>query len=975
MLYYLSPMLELRHIKKDYYVDKKAYPALKNVSIAFEDVGFVAILGPSGCGKTTLLNIIGGLDHYTSGDLLVDSKSTKDFKDSEWDAYRNEKVGFVFQSYNLIPHMNVLDNVEMSLLLNGASKGDRQKKALLALEAVGLKDMVKKKPNQLSGGQMQRVALARAIVNNPKIILADEPTGALDSATSVQVMKILKSLSETRLVIMVTHNRDLAFECADRIIEVKDGEIVHDSHPFLPEKEEEGTEKLISKKTSMSFWTALKSSFNNIRTKKVRVILTAVASSIGIFGVALVLAVSNGFQNYVSNVEGSIASSVPITIPKMTYTYLSNKESKLPEEFPSDNNVNVYDSKKTTFISHTNYYDNDYIKNVIDPLVTEGLARSVLVNRKGLEFNLIKKVHNDNTGADTYKFIDQYASAGGASNIVSSATSLPTTIFHELYGEEKGILSMYDCIYGKYPKSSDELVLILDRYNRIDLSTLRALGVLPADEENYETKISFEDVLNNNVYKAYLNSKFYDKNQADCDLRVRGYETITPRYKNGKLTLEGDPNDVKTIHRVERGDTSSLGAQKIYENDAKYEPKILKIVGILRPSKDSYVQLMPTSIGYLSSLTQEFVEDVETDCDFIHESNEESWYIPTGTSKTSSGLVYNESEDGKKEIENAFNSILSTVNSGNPLSVNSISSLAKALRFTRFYVPESEKTKSVYTILNVTGYLNETRKAGKDFRGDLVGRIVDALSSEDERKKKEATFAFLERILEPSFYRNGHENESYSMDGDTFDMDFNIGDLIAYFQSYSLVTSILIFPTALTTKDALIKKLDAYNEGKEESKKIYYSDIMSTFTSSLSTLIEVLSTVLVVFASISLVVSSIMTSIITYVSVIERTKEIGILRACGARKTDVGRLFEAECVIVGFVAGVLGVFFAGIACFPVGQIIDHLYPGNNLSSIASLNPLHAVILVLVSIVLAFISGLIPARIGANKDPVIALRTE
>lgn len=975
MLYYLSPMLELRHIKKDYYVDKKAYPALKDVSIAFEDVGFVAILGPSGCGKTTLLNIIGGLDHYTSGDLLVDSKSTKDFKDSEWDAYRNEKVGFVFQSYNLIPHMNVLDNVEMSLLLNGASKGDRQKKALLALEAVGLKDMVKKKPNQLSGGQMQRVALARAIVNNPKIILADEPTGALDSATSVQVMKILKSLSETRLVIMVTHNRDLAFEYADRIIEVKDGEIVHDSHPFLPEKEEEGTEKLISKKTSMSFWTALKSSFNNIRTKKVRVILTAVASSIGIFGVALVLAVSNGFQNYVSNVEGSIASSVPITIPKMTYTYLSNKESKLPEEFPSDNNVNVYDSKKTTFISHTNYYDNDYIKNVIDPLVTEGLARSVLVNRKGLEFNLIKKVHNDNTGADTYKFIDQYASAGGASNIVSSATSLPTTIFHELYGEEKGILSMYDCIYGKYPKSSDELVLILDRYNRINLSTLRALGILPADEENYETKISFEDVLNNNVYKAYLNSKFYDKNQADCDLRVRGYETITPRYKNGKLTLEGDPNDVKTIHRVERGDTSSLGAQKIYENDAKYEPKILKIVGILRPSKDSYVQLMPTSIGYLSSLTQEFVEDVETDCDFIHESNEESWYIPTGTSKTSSGLVYNESEDGKKEIENAFNSILSTVNSGNPLSVNSISSLAKALRFTRFYVPESEKTKSVYTILNVTGYLNETRKAGKDFRGDLVGRIVDALSSEDERKKKEATFAFLERILEPSFYRNGHENESYSMDGDTFDMDFNIGDLIAYFQSYSLVTSILIFPTALTTKDALIKKLDAYNEGKEESKKIYYSDIMSTFTSSLSTLIEVLSTVLVVFASISLVVSSIMTSIITYVSVIERTKEIGILRACGARKTDVGRLFEAECVIVGFVAGVLGVFFAGIACFPVGQIIDHLYPGNNLSSIASLNPLHAVILVLVSIVLAFISGLIPARIGANKDPVIALRTE
>ena len=975
MLYYLSPMLELRHIEKDYYVDKKAYPALKDVSIAFEDVGFVAILGPSGCGKTTLLNIIGGLDHYTSGDLLVDSKSTKDFKDHEWDAYRNEQVGFVFQSYNLIPHMSVLDNVEMSLLLNGASKGERQKKALLALEAVGLKEMIKKRPNQLSGGQMQRVALARAIVNNPKIILADEPTGALDSVTSVQVMKILKKLSETRLVIMVTHNRDLAFEYADRIVEAKDGEIVHDSKPFFPKRENSESQKLISKKTSMSFWTALKSSFNNIRTKKVRVILTAVASSIGIFGVALVLAVSNGFQNYVSNVEGSIASSVPITISKTSYTYASNSKAKLPEEFPSDNNVNVYDSSKTTFISHTNYYDNDYIDNVINPLVDEGLARSILVNRKGLEFNLIKKVHSDNTGKDTYKFIDQYASAGATANIVSSATSLPATIFHELYGEEKGVLSMYDCIYGKYPQSSDELVLILDRYNRVDLSTLKALGILPSDEEKYNAKISFEDILGNNIYKAYLNSTFYGQNEADCNLGVRGYNSITPHYKDGKLVLEGNTSDVKTIHRVQREDTQSIGAQNIYENDAKYKPKTLKIVGILRPSKDSYVQLMPTSIGYLSSLTKEFVEDAENNCGFIHEANEESWYIPTGVSKTSSGLVYNEADDGRKEIETAFNSILSSVNSGGTLSVTSVSSLAKALRFTRFYVPESDKTRGVYSILNVTGYLNESRKAGKDFRGDLVGRLVDCLSGKDEQKKKEATFAFLERILESSFYQNGHEKETYDIDSDVLDMDFNIADLIAYFQSYSLVTSILIFPTALTTKDALTKKLDAYNEGKEESKKIYYSDIMSTFTSSLSTLIEVLSTVLVVFASISLVVSSIMTAIITYVSVIERTKEIGILRACGARKTDVGRLFEAECVIVGFVAGLIGVVCAGLACFPISQIVDHLYPGNNLSSIASLNPLHAVVLILVSIVLAFISGLIPARIGANKDPVIALRTE
>ncbi len=964
-------MLELRDIKKSYQVDKRAYPALKGVSLSFGESGFVAILGPSGCGKTTLLNIIGGLDQYTEGDLLVGNKSTKNFRDDDWDAYRNEHIGFVFQSYNLIPHMSVLDNVETSLLLNGAPKNERQEKALRALKAVGLEGVEKKKPNQLSGGQMQRVALARAIVNDPSIILADEPTGALDSVTSIQVMEILQKLSKTRLVIMVTHNRELAFQYAKRIIELKDGLVVSDSNPFEIKKID-AEAKQLPKKTSMSFLTALKSSFNNIRTKKIRAILTAVASSIGIFGVALVLAVSNGFQNYVSNVEASIASSVPITIAKTSYSYVSNAVSDYVA-YPDDENVNVYDSSKTAYIAHTNYYDKDYIDNVINPLVKEGLARSVLINRNGLTFNLIKEVASEE-GA-TYKFINQYASAGGFSSAISGATSLPTTIFHELYGEEKGVLSMYDCIYGKYPTSSDELVLILDKYNRIDLSTLKKLGIVSSSDSEQAQKISFEDIVNKHTYKAYFNSSFYEEGDDSCNINVRGYSKIMPKLKDGSLVLEGETTDVKTVKRALKMDADSSGAEYIYHNDAKYNPKILKIVGILRPSKSSYIQLMPTSIGYLSSLTDEFAADAEQKCGFLHDNSENAWYIPTGVSNSSGILKYDEKNDGRKAIESAFNAILKTIGEGGELSVSSVSSLANALNYTYFNVAKKDVGAGYYSLIGASAYLSDARKIGKDFRGDLVGRLVDRLTNGDTKTKKAASMAFLERILESSFYQNGHENDAYDIDSENIDTDFNIMDLIAYFQSYSLITSILIFPTALTTKGELLTKLDQYNEGKEESKKIYYTDIMTTFTSSLSTLIEVLSSVLVVFASISLVVSSIMTAIVTYVSVIERTKEIGVLRACGARKKDVGRLFEAECVIIGFAAGLIGVLFAYLMSAPINLVIDHIYPDNGLNSIASLHPVHAVILVAVSIFLAFISGLIPARVGAKKDPVAALRTE
>jgi len=964
-------MLELRNIHKDYYVDKTPYPALKDVSLVFEDRGFVAILGPSGCGKTTLLNIIGGLDHATKGTLLIDGKTTEQYTDSDWDAYRNERVGFVFQSYNLIPHMNVLSNVETSLLLNGASKSEREEKALAALESVGLKDVAKKRPNQLSGGQMQRVALARAIVNNPKIVLADEPTGALDSVTSIQVMDILKGISKDRLVIMVTHNRELAVRYSDRIIEFKDGEVVSDSAPAVPSKDdgEAFPTKLKTKKTSMSFWTALRNSLNNIRTKKARTILTAVASSIGIFGVALVLAVSNGFQIYVDNVEGSMASSVPITISKVSYS-VKTETTPLPEQYPDDNVVNVYDSSTSTYVVHTNYYDYEYIENVINPLVDDGYARSVLVNHDGLDFNVLKKVTSKTTGDEKVIKIDQTKSAGGISSAVSSVTSLPTTIFHELFGEEEGVLSMYDCIYGKYPTNSNELVLIVDRYNRVNLSTLVALGLISEDDEETTQTISFDEIMQNGTYKAYLNSKFYYQTE-DVDTKYfPGYTSITPHLQNGKITLEGDADASDSSYRKKVGRVIySNDYGSVYENDEKYAPKELKIVGVLRPSRDSYLQLMPNSIGYLSSLTDEFVKDTEENCGVIHGLNENAWYVPTGWN----GGTYTKSDDGVIKLQTALNSLLEGMTSEAGLSSDLITNIASAIRYTYWSVTE-KGVSSMYNI-GLSTYLKEARRAGCDFRVDLVGKLIDALNYGEGSEKTAAITSFIERLLESSFYSNSHESAAYDIDSETLNMDFNIVDLVAYFQSYSLISSILIFPASLTTKDTIKARLDAYNSGLIESKQIVYSDIMSTFTESLSIMIQVLSTVLIVFASISLVVSSIMTSIITYVSVVERTKEIGILRACGARKKDVRRVFEAECAIVGLVAGAIGVL-VGYVCTPIiNVIVSSMYPGNNLEHIAQLSVVHAIALIAISIALALISGLIPSHIGAKKDPVICLRTE
>lgn len=964
-------MLDLIHIKKDYLIDKKPFTALHDITVSFADKGFVAILGPSGCGKTTTLNIIGGLDHYTEGDLLIDGKSTKHFKDPDWDAYRNEQVGFVFQNYNLIEHMNVLSNVETALLLNGVPRKERWERALNAIRAVGLEGSEKKKPNQLSGGQMQRIAIARAIVNNPKIILADEPTGALDSNTSIQILDILKKMSQDRLVIMVTHNAELANQYADRIIRMKDGLIVEDSNPTPTHQIPEG-EKLTKQKTSMSLMSAFKSSFYNIRTKKTRTILTSIASSIGIIGVALVLSVTNGFSNYVSAVETSVASSVPITISKTSYAYTSNDVNDGYTQYPADQDVFVYDTSTSRSIAHTNYYTDEYIRDVLNPLVKEGLAQSVLINRQGLNFNLLKKV-TDPEGETTYKEINQYSSASASGSILDVAISLPTSIFHELYGQEENLSSMYDVIYGRFPTKEDELVLITDRYNRVTKNTLKNLGII-SDGDTKTAKISFEDIVNNE-YKAYVPSKFYEATaESGYPLTVSAYENIKPNYDfgTGKITYSGTKT-TRTINRYKDVDDNQAGYELLYNNDAKYEPMTLKIVGILRPSANSYINLMPASIGYLTELKDRFVKDTETNCAAIQDVAADCWYL--GQSLDEGGNPT--SEDGLLKLGEAMTNLVSSLNHSDSsmIPTNLVSSIANAMKYEYFYTQPRYVSSGMRIVPSYGGYFSAAKLIGKDFREDLVGKFIDKLASSTGEERETMLTEFIKRIQQPSFYANEYEKETFDIENNDLNLDFNIMDLVAYFQSYSLINSILIFPASLSTKDILKARLDQWNNSQPESRKIYYNDIMASFTSSLGTLISVISVVLVIFASISLVVSSIMTAIITYVSVIERTKEIGIMRACGARKKDVGRLFEAECVIIGFVAGIIGIVMTIILNLPVSFLVDHMYPGNGLDHIASLNPLHAGILLLLATLLAFLSGLIPARMGAKKDPVECLRSE
>jgi putative ABC transport system permease protein len=975
-------MLQLSHIKKDYYIDKQPFTALKDISLTFPDKGFVSVLGPSGCGKTTLLNIIGGLDHYTEGDLVIDGKSTKDFKDPDWDAYRNERVGFVFQTYNLIPHMNVIANVEVSLMLNGVSASERKMRALKALKAVGLEEEARKKPNQLSGGQMQRVALARALVNNPKIVLADEPTGALDSVTSVQVMDLLKAVASDRLVIMVTHNEDLANKYSDRIITMKDGTITSDSAPIndVPLKV---VGKETNKRTAMTFRTAIRSAISNIKTKMGRTALTAVASSFGIIGVAMVLAVNYGFTNYVDGVETSVATSVPITIEPVSVQYANN--DKTYTAYPSEHNVEVFSSDSAYSSIHYNNITSEYVDSVLTPLEKDKLA-SVTYNYDNFYFNVITK--DGSTGGYTY--IKQFKEAGLSGSLLSYI-SIPASIFHEISGSEETVLKNYDVINGHYPHESNELLLIVDKYNRIDYSTLKALGILNSDntpnkdlgQSSTTSAFSYDDIVysgtedkNYKSFKAYSNTTFYEMDKPIISSSKNAWNIKDMTIdSSGKVVLVPDsttPYVSKVISGYQRTPNTSDGFGSVYNDETNYPSKELKIVGVLRPKTDSYVDMMPPSVGFLTSLKDEMIADRNTEKGkLLASSATNNWYLhyPDATAGTGKDTT-----DSKAKLEAAINSIISTMSDSSSseaqgLSSTDITAISQAVYYHNCFVYEDYPEKQPYGTAYYN-FLNNCKTLGATFNQNGVQPFFDdilAISRDTSKTSAQKNGAlaelFLEVFTDPGFYSADEKiTNKYGI---------RLIDFVAYSNRYSLISSVNITPTNLAAKTTIRARLDAYNEANKDSQ-IVYSDYMSMFTSTLATFIRIISIVLIVFASISLVVSSVMTGIITYTSVVERIKEIGILRACGARKKDVGRLFEAECFVIGFIAGLIGIAFTYLACIPIDQVI---YAKYKIANIALLNPWHGAVLLALSILLAFLSGLIPARLAAKKDPVTALRTE
>lgn len=764
-------MLELKHIKKSYTTGTFTQHALKDVSIKFRKNEVVAILGPSGSGKTTMLNIIGGLDRYDSGDLIINGKSTTKFKDINWDSYRNNCIGFIFQSYNLISHIDVLTNVEMGMTLSGVSQKKRRKKALEVLEKVGLKEHAHKKPNQLSGGQMQRVAIARALANNPDIILADEPTGALDSETSVQIMELIKEIAKDKLVIMVTHNPELAKTYATRVIEFKDGELLSDSNPIT--EEETDDDKFKIKKTAMSFKTALNLSFNNIKTKKGRTLLTSFASSIGIIGIALILALSNGFDIQIDNFERDTLSNMPIVVSTegMNLDQMSEEKDKIKrEEYPTKEVIYPVESEMDK-MTHKNIITDDYIKYIenINQEFVSGITYSRFTN-----LNIITK-QNDTykpLGLDSSKFV-----------------TIPEKMDYSY--EDSVVDNYYDIIYGKMPTEKDELLLIVDNKNQIDAEIIESLG-FDKTKESY----TFEDIT-----KAEL-----------------------------KLVFNDD-------YFKSKGETFTINTNLKELYDSKNSLK-LKIVGIIRGKEDKEMMTSGTGLSYSSKLT-----------DYV-------------------------------------------------ISINKESKIVKA----------QEKTN--YNILN-----NE-------------------LFSDETGKRKE--------------------------------------DILGYLGSNTTPIAVSIYPKDFDSKEEILNYLDKYNDGKKEEEKVIYTDYGAMISSLSGGIMSAITIVLIAFSSISLIVSSIMIGIITYISVLERTKEIGVLRSLGARKKDIKRVFTAETFIIGLSSGLLGIIIALILTIPVNSIIKNI---TDLSNVAKLNPLHATILIIISMSLTVIGGLIPSNMASKKDPVESLRTE
>ena len=865
-------MLKLKDITKNYLSGENEVKALKGINLEFRESEFVSILGPSGCGKTTLLNIIGGLDRYTSGDLIINGKSTKKFKDKDWDTYRNHSIGFVFQSYNLIPHQTVLSNVELALTISGVGKEERRKRAIEALEKVGLKDQLYKKPNQMSGGQMQRVAIARALVNEPDILLADEPTGALDSATSLQVMEILKEISKDRLIIMVTHNPELAKKYSSRIIKLLDGQVTDDSNPYIREKEEKEKKTRLkkNKKASMKFSTAINLSLNNLMTKKGRTFLTSFAGSIGIIGIALILSLSNGMQSYIDRVEEDTLSSYPITIDEASIDMTSlidammgdgdskeHKDGKIYSRTIVNDILETVSTKIQTnnleaFKEYLESGDTD-IKDYINAIQYEyNLNLNIYTER---EDGKIQRV-NPSEVFSTLGFDSTSNSQSPASMMTGGMMVANTDVWTELLDNEELLKSQYEVLAGSWPTKYNEVVLIVDKNNEISDYTLYSLGIKDIDE--------LEEVM--------------EKIKNGEEVEARESESFTyEELLNHKFKIVLNTDYYKKSGNV----WQDMSEDEEYMKDLVQNAEEINIVGIIKPNDETVANSGAGLIGYTKEL-KEYVINKINDSKIV-KAQKENHDINIFT-----GIKFSTDSDAKFDFSE--------------LSAEQRAYMSKLSE------AELAELMSTYTANANATYDSNLTKLG----------VVD--------------------LANPS--------------------------------------SINIYPKDFDSKEMITTRISEYNDKQVEDGKdenvINYSDFIGIMMDSVSTIIDVISYALIAFVGISLVVSSIMIGIITYISVLERTKEIGILRSIGASKKDVSRVFNAETLIVGLVAGLIGIGVTVLLNIPINLIINSMV---GISHIAKLPIVGAIVLVLISIGLTMIAGLIPAKFAANCDPVEALRTE
>lgn len=999
-------MLELKQIVKDYPAGDGTVHALKGVSVKFRKSEFVSILGPSGCGKTTMLNIIGGLDQYTSGDLVINGRSTKDFKDRDWDTYRNHSIGFVFQSYNLIPHQTVLQNVELALTLSGVSKSERKKRAKKALEDVGLGSQLNKKPTEMSGGQMQRVAIARALVNDPDIILADEPTGALDTETSVQVMEILKEISKDRLIVMVTHNPELAEKYSTRIIRMLDGEIKDDTVPFTEEEnkalemevQESKKEVKKQKKPSMSFATAFMLSLKNLFTKKGRTTLTAFAGSIGIIGIALILAISQGMTLYIDMVQEEALSSYPLTIEKSTVDmtelmniFMNMKSDSLEHDndavyqksavYDMMNSFNSLETQENDLKAFKEFVENDLKKEDSVNGVQYSYDLPLMVYTKNVDgkiihsdaSDLMMSIMSEYMGMDMSSLMDTSENSSGMMGTMMSfspVNSAMSNLWQEMLAGKNGdpindvLKNQYDVIYGTWPNSYDEIVLVVDDFNEINDIALYALGLISEDQINK------------------IMSAAMDGTELDEEMKSWSYEEICNLEYHLVLNSDCYSYDDKTGLYTDLRETEA-GIRYLYDNGIK-----LKVSGIIKPNEDATTTMLTGSIAYTKDLTEYVVEKSQNSDAIKAQMENKGKDVITGLpfKDASSDLT---DEYKASEFKNYVSSLSDAEKAQVYIKIKSIPDDDVLKEQVSQYL--SQMTRADIESAMAQG-LEEQMGVGADEIMAYLGKMSDEelMGMFEQIMVEQQKLTYAEQIAQQMSQMTvadlvaglNAEMENYTTEQCSayYDdiLEFSESSYEANLLELGYVelddpSTINIYASTFENKDLIEDKIAEYNKGKDEVSKIKYTDYIGIMMSSVTTIINAITYVLIAFVAISLIVSSIMIGVITLISVQERTKEIGILRAIGASKKNVSSMFTAETIIIGFCAGLLGVLVTYVLCIPINMIIHKLTNISNLNAVLPITA--AVVLVLISMVLTLISGLIPSKSAAKKDPVVALRTE